>query len=1181
MTLAKSKYPNNLRFVPELASFNEKVTRFVDELIKVSRESSLLNSTNMISRLFNSENVITSFVNITERLVNSVDPKSSRIVRQVILPFLDQVIKVSRESSTLDSTNVMDFIIFTNESFIRTFVNITEKLVSNSDLSNYRFIHEFIMPFMGEIIKVSRESSMLNSTTVLDRALKSENMVMTIVNITENLVKKIGPRNSKFMQELIMPFLDEVIKISRESSMLNSTSVMNQVFTSENVVMAFSNVTERLVNSLYPRDSKFSQEFIMPFLGELFKVFRESAMLNSTSLIDGVFNSENIVKTRVNITARVMRNMDLKSSKFIPTLIMPFFDKLIKVSRELPMLNSSSVIGRVFNSENIIKTVTNVTGRLMGNANWKNPEFIQKIIMAVLDELIQVSRESPWLNSTSIVSRVFNTGNVLATFINVTGRLFNGNHSKDLRIIEEFIKKNFVPFLLQFQRFMSKAIRDISFNVSEIANAFPHHKFVNISRIAEPLPNTTLSKTSNEFIQRYLALVNTPTVANALPPIKPMNVTQIAATLPHLNLSIISSELIQRFIKSYMSEIAKSLPNKKHTNLTRIAATLSNANFSKISSKLVQKFVTSLNVRIIAFLDAEIEQSFTDPHQRDLIKNHFRKVHNILKLATKGMVESDKEWVIQKFNNYTVDGLFNKKNFDKLQNSINATARVLSSGSLMSFINNTVDFIFELVEYYPDIERFATRSLNSFFHNALDGIHKEYGIQIDGEILLADLKRAFSAVYSSVSIQSSATEIKLFFSSFFGYFSVDLSLCDSSAKEEYEICAVDKIVSATEKFINDQIINNLFNIRVYLNLALKWKRAFRKIDDLHLPLELDDTKSLMQSFAKIVVRVQSELKNLFQNATLFEEFARNLKRAMKESNGLPANLAIRRIKEVIIQSFGPPLKSVNGRFIKEIKNSIEDSYLSNRYIIVTKENLKSYDTYLEGLGSFISNITAKLFSSAMDTVDFVLEEGQFERITNETTTQENFKIFINATKRIMSKGFPHGVDTFAEVFNAYLSNSGIKFRPSGFESALNYSIAKLYSSASEIMDFALKEGLFEQLKGNMSAKDNCKAIVTAARRILSNSIPNGLETIAETFNGPLSENQVDFRFPSSFNMSSLGLLNHNLTNSLVEQLKSSPGHIGDLYRSLAGKHVPGDSRSWESSEKADNVWRLFIQTLLG
>ena len=25
---------------------------------------------------------------------------------------------------------------------------------------------------------------------------------------------------------------------------------------------------------------------------------------------------------------------------------------------------------------------------------------------------------------------------------------------------------------------------------------------------------------------------------------------------------------------------------------------------------------------------------------------------------------------------------------------------------------------------------------------------------------------------------------------------------------------------------------------------------------------------------------------------------------------------------------------------------------------------------------------------------------------------------------------------------------------------------------------------------------------------------------------------------------------------------------------------PGDSRSWESPEKADNVWRLFIQILL-
>ena len=29
-----------------------------------------------------------------------------------------------------------------------------------------------------------------------------------------------------------------------------------------------------------------------------------------------------------------------------------------------------------------------------------------------------------------------------------------------------------------------------------------------------------------------------------------------------------------------------------------------------------------------------------------------------------------------------------------------------------------------------------------------------------------------------------------------------------------------------------------------------------------------------------------------------------------------------------------------------------------------------------------------------------------------------------------------------------------------------------------------------------------------------------------------------------------------------------------------GTALPGDSRSWESSEMADNVWQLFIQILL-
>ena len=31
---------------------------------------------------------------------------------------------------------------------------------------------------------------------------------------------------------------------------------------------------------------------------------------------------------------------------------------------------------------------------------------------------------------------------------------------------------------------------------------------------------------------------------------------------------------------------------------------------------------------------------------------------------------------------------------------------------------------------------------------------------------------------------------------------------------------------------------------------------------------------------------------------------------------------------------------------------------------------------------------------------------------------------------------------------------------------------------------------------------------------------------------------------------------------------------------LSSLTLPGDSRSWESPEKADNVWRLFIQILL-
>ena len=31
---------------------------------------------------------------------------------------------------------------------------------------------------------------------------------------------------------------------------------------------------------------------------------------------------------------------------------------------------------------------------------------------------------------------------------------------------------------------------------------------------------------------------------------------------------------------------------------------------------------------------------------------------------------------------------------------------------------------------------------------------------------------------------------------------------------------------------------------------------------------------------------------------------------------------------------------------------------------------------------------------------------------------------------------------------------------------------------------------------------------------------------------------------------------------------------------LTFSRIPGDSRSWESPEKADNVWRLFIQILL-
>ena len=55
------------------------------------------------------------------------------------------------------------------------------------------------------------------------------------------------------------------------------------------------------------------------------------------------------------------------------------------------------------------------------------------------------------------------------------------------------------------------------------------------------------------------------------------------------------------------------------------------------------------------------------------------------------------------------------------------------------------------------------------------------------------------------------------------------------------------------------------------------------------------------------------------------------------------------------------------------------------------------------------------------------------------------------------------------------------------------------------------------------------------------------------------------------------------------QLQNNPTACVDIVKALHdiielilshSSHLPGDSRSWESPEKADNVWRLFIQILL-
>ena len=46
-----------------------------------------------------------------------------------------------------------------------------------------------------------------------------------------------------------------------------------------------------------------------------------------------------------------------------------------------------------------------------------------------------------------------------------------------------------------------------------------------------------------------------------------------------------------------------------------------------------------------------------------------------------------------------------------------------------------------------------------------------------------------------------------------------------------------------------------------------------------------------------------------------------------------------------------------------------------------------------------------------------------------------------------------------------------------------------------------------------------------------------------------------------------------------KRLQESGLCILRMSRVYSIRKVPGDSRSWESPEKADNVWRLFIQIL--
>ena len=55
---------------------------------------------------------------------------------------------------------------------------------------------------------------------------------------------------------------------------------------------------------------------------------------------------------------------------------------------------------------------------------------------------------------------------------------------------------------------------------------------------------------------------------------------------------------------------------------------------------------------------------------------------------------------------------------------------------------------------------------------------------------------------------------------------------------------------------------------------------------------------------------------------------------------------------------------------------------------------------------------------------------------------------------------------------------------------------------------------------------------------------------------------------------SLSPLRNQQQQQQQQQVESRPS------TNLAESQLPGDSRSWESPEKEDNVWRLFIQTLL-